>query len=117
MPAPVDVLKIMALNTWNRLKAANALGVSPNEEALTDVNLLDIYLQSSSEIILWKCPKREEARIGIDWEWFIGNDTEGWYRYAVQAKKLSNGRYRTLNHIVRRRGSPSIRQVDVLEHY
>ena len=26
----------------------------------------DIYLQSSSEIILWKCPKREEARIGID---------------------------------------------------
>ncbi len=117
MPAPVDILKNMAFSTWNRLRAAKELGIAPTEETITDVNLLDIKSQGSSEIALWKCPRKEETRIGIDWEWFIGNEKDGWYRYAVQAKKLSEGKYKTLNYSVRRRGSPPLKQYDILEKY
>jgi hypothetical protein len=117
MPAPVDVLKQMASSAWYRLRAARALGISQSEETLTDIALLDVKLQESKEIALWKATKRDEARLAVDWEWFIGNDTAGWYRYAVQAKKLTLGRYKTLNQSVRRRGIPPIRQIDVLEQY
>lgn len=114
---PVDILKAIALVTGQRLRAAKTLGLTLSEETLTDMNLLEMLLQGSAAIKLWKCPKREEARFGIDWEWFIGNDTDGWYRYAVQAKKLSDGRYRALNRLVRRRGAPTLKQLEILGHY
>ncbi len=59
-----------------------------------------------------------ESVKGTDWEWWIGNRTHGYLRYAVQAKKLDakTNRYSSLNHKVGV-GSKTLFQHDILEKY
>ena len=120
------LLEDLAEATWSRLRDAGDLNVSQGEETITDNHLLDIKRSPVKSIRVWKCPKDREMFTGIDWEWFVGSDSLGWYRYAVQAKKLYNykkerDRYDALNHPVeaKDRNGAVIRklQINVLEEY
>ena len=44
----------------------------------------------------------EEGLNGADWEWWIGNDEEGWLALRIQAKKWSSGGYEELTYKSRR---------------
>jgi len=110
----VTLLESLSERTWHRLKASQEANVSQGEETITDVILLEIKMSGMDKIRVWKCPKDLERKTGIDWEWFIGSDTQGWLRYAVQAKKLNlkTRRYDNLNHKVNDKP-----QIEILESY
>lgn len=108
------ILEALAHRTWDTLRYSIEVRLSQGEETITDNNLLAIKLSGIKEILVWKCPKDDEGKTGIDWEWFIGSDKLGWLRYAVQAKKLDplRLRYDKLNHEVNGK-----RQIDILDGY
>lgn len=101
-------------DVWNRLQNSKAYGISQGEETLTDNILLYLASQNLSSIKIIQTPKNLEPFKGTDWEWWIGNRSTGYLRYAVQAKKLDlkSGRYSSLNHKV---GSKT--QHQILEDY
>jgi hypothetical protein len=111
------VLESLARATWERIKFGEELDCSQGEETMTDVNLLDLKRAGPHAVHVFKVNKADEAKYGIDWEWWIGTDSDaffgGWWRYAVQAKKLnSSGHYGTLRHKVGGRY-----QFDILGEY
>ncbi|WP_411841124.1 DUF6615 family protein, partial [Sphaerospermopsis aphanizomenoides] len=86
---------------------------------MTDINLLTIKRKKIPEVVIWKCPKDEEANTGIDWEWFIGGNSIGWYRYAIQAKKLclkgkGKNTYTEIQHKPKNKNQT---QIELLEDY
>jgi len=112
-PNPVaELFETLSKRVWSRLEQSLVFDVSQGEETITDINLLDMKIAGLKEIKLWKCPKSEEPKLGIDWWWLIGNDQIGWRSYMVQAKKLDlhTRLYRNLNHRVGKRT-----QIEVLE--
>lgn len=110
----VALLEGLARGTWERLRHSLEFDVSQGEETITDLNLLEIRRSGVRGVRVWKCPKGQEAKTGLDWEWFVGSDEVGWLRYAVQAKKLKLGTkvYDKLSHKVRKR-----LQAEILESY
>jgi hypothetical protein len=108
-----QLLESIASSTWNRIYLGNFYKISQGEETITDFNLLEIAKSSISEVKVIKTPKNEEKNQGTDWEWWIGNNSIGWLRYAIQAKKVDiNSRYAKLGHKVNNR-----RQIDILESF
>ncbi|MEN2469505.1 DUF6615 family protein [Burkholderia theae] len=87
---------------WDRLADSLALNISQGEETITDNLLLDLARLKHPGLSMIKTPKNLESDKGTDWEWWIGNDNDGWLRYAVQAKKLNlhELRYDTLRHVI-----------------
>lgn len=87
---------------WDRLADSLAFNISQGEETITDNLLLDLAKLNHPGLSLIKTPKNLESGKGTDWEWWIGNDHDGWLRYAVQAKKLNleELRYDTLRHVI-----------------
>lgn len=111
------LLEILAKATWERIRFGYELNCSQGEETITDINLLDLKRAGSPGMYILKTGKVEEAEYGIDWEWWIGSEINpligGWWRYAIQAKKLdSSGRYNALRHKVGDRY-----QFDILTEY
>lgn len=107
------LLEKLANDTWERLKYGEELNCSQSEETITDINLLEIKRARLPDILVSKSDKSQESVTGIDWEWWIGSNSSGWWRYAVQAKKLSKERkYHKLRHKV---GTEY--QIDILEKY
>lgn len=108
------LLESLSRDTWERLRHSLEFDVPQGEETITDLNLLEIRRSGVRGVRVWKCPKGQEAKTGLDWEWFIGSDTVGWLRYAVQAKKLKLDTkiYDKLSHKVRKR-----LQAEILESY
>ncbi len=78
-----------ASDTWGRLKASSELDISQNETTITDILLLDFKRAKCPFLHVMKTPQDREPREGTDWEWWIGADSVGWLRYAVQAKKIN----------------------------
>lgn len=120
-----QVLEELAVFTWRRLKASIEYHVSQGEETISDTVLLSMAAEKHSQIRIYKCPKRLEARIGLDWEWFIGSTGTGWMHFAVQAKKLTvhvdehnheETRYDSLQHKVLIDGN-QVPQIALLEKY
>lgn len=87
---------------WERLKDAKQLRISQGEETITDNILLYLFRQHIGVIRIVPTPKNKEKFQGTDWEWWIGNNRDGWLRYAIQAKKLNQqtNKYESLNHQV-----------------
>ena len=107
-------LECIAEDTWNLLEYAHGHRSPLSEDTITEINLLRLKSAQLPGMKIRRVPSRqEEARTGIDWEWWIGTDGFGWLRYAVQAKKLyADGRYRCLKHPVHGR-----QQMDILADY
>lgn len=123
-------LEKLSCDTWERLGHARRLQISQGEETITDINLLELerlatWLRSSGAglgaMYVTKCPKHLEARSGIDWDWFIGHPDLGWYRFAVQAKRINprgTGRYDKFSHkVINNLTVTKEEQVDILQRF
>lgn len=93
-----DDLIVQAEVTWNRIRMSVPTGIIISEESITDYNLLDLQIKHPDELQTRKIARKREARIGADWEWWLGSDSL-WIGLRVQAKRidLQNFIYRNLN--------------------
>ena len=123
MPTPLETaLENLATETWQRLRDIKAFLVRPEpfnmvrlgETNITDLAMMDLCRRGLSRSIFIQTPPDKERFHGTDFEWWIGSDALGWFRLAVQAKKLDmkRGRYLAFGHKVG--GKP---QIQVLEEY
>ena len=112
-----ELLERLSRATWERLRWSSRLDLSQNEETITDINLLDIARANLPGISIGKVPSRiEESKIGIDWDFVVGNSSIGWVRFAVQAKKIDykTEKYESLGKKVRKF---NVLQIDLLDKY
>lgn len=110
---PARIFEELAEATWDRIRFGERLDCPQQEETITDINLLDLKRARLANVHVRKVGRKKEARTGLDWEWWIGSDRTGWWRYAVQAKKVNElRRYGSLRKKVRGRF-----QLHILESY
>jgi hypothetical protein len=110
----VKLFEKLASYTWQRILYSEEFKISQGEETITDLNLLEIAMSQYSGVKVIKTAKYDEKNQGADWEWWIGNSSIGYLRYAVQAKKIDKKfiHYKSLGHKVE-----SERQIHILERY
>jgi len=112
-PKAVLLFEQLAEATWAKLAKSWNYNISISEETFTDLNLLEIEAASLPNVRVWKSNKQEESLKGIDWEWWIGSNRLMWWRYAVQAKKVTqSGKYDSIRKKVKNRF-----QIDLLHEY
>lgn len=119
-----QIFEKAASDTWQRLEASSRLGVSQGETTITDIILLDLKKAKCPFIHLIKTPQDLESSQGTDWEWWIGSNSFGWIRYAVQAKRIdlsSLKNYGCLAHKVKQKVNGKTisekLQIDILRNY
>lgn len=107
-----DLFELLARTTWKTLEYTNRRRISFGEDGITSVNLTALTSLPNSVVV--EDTRVDESSKGCDYELWIGHESSGWSRYAVQAKKISvsSGYYRNLRHLV---GGQA--QVDILEKY
>ena len=108
--------------TWDRLRYAHKSLMDPGqsglvqfgEETITNVFLMDLYVRGSTVALFEQMSKPKESKSGTDFELWVGSQRLGWFRFAVQAKKLDlkTMRYPDLNH-----PNSNGRQPKLLERY
>ena len=99
-------LAAISKDTWERLRDIKAFSQRPQpfrsvrlgETTITDLAMMYLCRQKLSRSIFIQTPVRKEALRGTDFEWWVGSDASGWFRLAVQAKKLDvrTERYQSL---------------------
>ena len=107
---------------WERLsyvresyKSRGVLGpVRFGEETITDLLMMDLYVQGSKLAHFKQTSKPDEALWGTDFELWLGSGRLGWFRFAIQAKKLDlkSDRYASLTQ-----ANASGPQIDLLEQF
>lgn len=107
---------------WERLgyvresiKSRGVLGpVRFGEETITDLLMMDLFVQGSTVALFEQTSKPDEAMWGTDFELWLGSDRLGWFRFAIQAKKLDlrTDRYASLTQ-----SNVNGPQIDLLERY
>lgn len=108
----------LAKSTWERINLSWKYDISQGEETITDLLQLEIARLGAPYIQVIKTTKQFESKTGVDWEWWIGNDSFGWVRFVVQAKKIdANGDYKSLTRKVRSRGKNQGYQHELLMRY
>ncbi|MEW5861088.1 MAG: DUF6615 family protein [Cyanobacteriota bacterium] len=118
----VQIFEQLAEATWERIQFGEELGCRQGEETITDINILDLKRAGLCEVFIPKINKAKESETGIDWEWWIGSDQRGWWRYAVQAKKVQPKKgnkdqiYSKLRHTIGKSPQKEF-QIDILERY
>lgn len=115
-------LERLAVATWDRLRDIKAFSQRPppfnsvrlGETTITDLAMLDLCRQGLTRSIFLQTPQHIERLWGTDFEWWLGSRGSGWFRIAVQSKKLDmkQGRYVSLAY--KPKGVP---QIDTLENY
>ena len=103
-----DMFENQSRFTWERLSYAYKSIMDPGqsgplqfgEETITNIFMMDLYVQGSTVILFEQTSKKKESKSGTDFELWVGSEQLGWFRFAVQAKKLDlrTGRYNDLNH-------------------
>ena len=117
-----DLFSDQSTGLWERLgyvresiKSRGVLGpVRFGEETITDLLMMDLYLQGSTLALFKQTSKPDEAVWGTDFELWLGSERLGYFRFAIQAKKLDlrTDRYASLTH-----GNINGPQIDLLERY
>ena len=116
----LTLFESIARDTWEWLGQARQHQVSFSEETVTDIAALQIVAAANNHIKMTKTTKRQEKQSGIDWMWFIGNQAQGYVRYAVQAKKMTLGHSKMPSYKIQHRvkGVPGVKfQIEVLERF
>ena len=98
-------LNRLAEDTWIRLRDIKAFSQRPDpfnsvrlgETTITDLAMLDLCRQGLTKSIFLQTPQHKESFWGTDFEWWLGSAATGWFRLAVQAKKLDMRKNRYLN--------------------
>ncbi len=107
---------------WDRLgyvrDSFESHGVSGSvrfgEETITDLVLMDLYIQGYTLVHFKQTSKPDESMRGTDFELWLGSNQLGWFRFAIQAKKLDlrTDRYSSLTQ-----GNSNGQQIDLLERF
>ena len=118
-----EALSILAEATWERLRDVKAFSahtlpfdsVRLGEETITDLSMLDLRRKRLIRVIFLQTPKHIEADRGTDFEWWLGSNRGGWFRLAIQAKKLDlkTNRYSGLTQ----KTPTGMDQIEALEKY
>lgn len=84
------------------------------EETITDLLMMDLYVQGATVAHFEHTSKPDEAIRGTDFELWLGSERRGWFRFAIQAKKLdlATDRYASLTQ-----ENSNGAQIDLLELY
>jgi hypothetical protein len=108
----VELLEALARSTWHTLDRSHRRRIRFGEDAVTSIMLNT--LASLPNTIVAEDTRVNEATKGCDFELWIGDDRQGWRRYAVQAKKLTvaSSRYLALGHVV-----AGTKQIEILDRY
>ena len=117
-----ELFSNQSTSLWERLgyvresiKSRGVLGpVRFGEETITDLLLMDLFVQGSTVALFSQTSKPDEAMWGTDFELWLGSDRLGWFRFAIQAKKLDlrTDRYASLTQ-----SNVNGPQIDLLERY
>ena len=107
---------------WKRLsyvrESHNSRGVlGPvrfGEETITDLLLMDLYVHGSRLAHFQQTSKPDESIWGTDFELWLGSERKGWFRFAIQAKKLD---LRTDRYSSFTQGNTNGPQIKLLEEY
>ena len=88
--------------------------VGDGVETITDLLMMDLFVQSSTVALFRQTSKPDEAMWGTDFELWLGSERLGWFRFAIQAKKLDlrTDRYASLTQ-----SNVNGSQIDLLEQY
>jgi hypothetical protein len=97
LAALVADLDRLAFRTWEWVYSGPRVGLEMREETITEVNLLELQVRHPA-VSIRKFSTSEESRNGADWEWWTGSDATGWLGMRIQAKKLSEARYKELRY-------------------
>ncbi|MBU2720885.1 hypothetical protein HF563_16290 [Acidithiobacillus ferridurans] len=113
MTALEQIFEMLAFVTWDIIGNAYCNHIAYGEDAITSLNLLTLKNTRSRKLVVVDTRVDESVK-GCDFEFWVGADTRGWHRYAIQAKKLnvSNERYNSLGHKVN-----GIPQIAILDQY
>lgn len=108
-----ELFEALAHSTWCTIGSAKLTKIAFGEDAITSVNLHALARTNPDSVVV-EDTRVDEARKGCDFELWIGSDSIGWLRYAIQAKKVnpSSGSYAKLKHAV-----GGALQIDILERY
>ena len=117
-----DLFSNQSTVLWERLgyvresiKSRGVLGpVRFGEETITDLLLMDLFVQGSTVALFSQTSKPNESIWGTDFELWLGSERLGWLRFAIQAKKLDlrTDRYASLTQ-----SNVNGPQIDLLEQY
>ena len=112
---PCKVFRELGRTTWTALGTCHSNRIILGEDAITTLLLVNIATRLNGRVI-YSDTRPFESSSGCDFELLIGAARSGWWRYAVQAKRVGipNGRYASLNHKV---GGSGKDQKDILEAY
>jgi hypothetical protein len=110
-----ELFEILASKTWKSIERCARNRIHLGEDAIT-TNNLDALASAGPCCVVIEDTRAKEDTTGCDFELWIGSDHRGWFRYAVQAKKIqvANDRYASLKHKVGKAGKL---QIDILEDY
>ncbi len=117
-----ELFSNQSTSLWERLgyvresiKSRGVLGpVRFGEETITDLLMMDLFVQGSTVALFKQTSKPDESMWGTDFELWLGSDRLGWFRFAIQAKKLDlrTDRYASLTQ-----SNVNGPQIDLLEQY
>ena len=84
------------------------------EETITDLLMMDLFIQGSTVALFRQTSKPDESMWGTDFEIWLGSERLGWFRFAIQAKKLDlrTDRYASLTQ-----SNVNGPQIDLLDQY
>ncbi len=108
-----ELFEILARATWHTINSSHSNKVLFGEDAITSFNLNAIASVGPLNAVFEDTRVNESVK-GCDFELWIGSNNLGWYRYAIQAKKISmsSGSYQKLGYKVGK-----ALQIDILEKY
>lgn len=103
---------VQAARIWDDLEASQSLGITRDEETITNDLLLTVQKAHPYEVLTFQFRKPEEKVTGADWEWWL-TDGRLWLGLLIQAKRLDpkSHKYKSIKHKV---GKDHVRQIDLL---
>ena len=117
-----EVFAKQSANTWKLLgyvRESHESGapwgsVGLGEETITSLLMLDLYEQGCVVAYLQQTPRRKEAKSGTDFELRLGSVSKGYFKFAIQAKKLD---VRTDRYSSLKQSNRHGQQIELLENY
>lgn len=81
-----DIFRDLSVSTWDRLGAARDVEYQVGEETITDLNVLELKRSAAPYVTTKTYTKRQEGKIGADWEWWFTGPSGASIGFRVQAK-------------------------------
>lgn len=88
-----------------------------SEDAITTFFMLSLHRQGCTIAVFEQTSGQAEAESGTDFEIWFGSKVRGWYRFAIQAKKLDPSSNNIYTHIAYHNPNREEPQIDFLQKY